>query len=125
MNIKVWGYWICTVLIVFVFLPGGIFQTMHTPQTVEGFAKLGLPLWFITVLGVWKILGAIAVVAPRFPLVKEWAYAGMFFDLTGAAAANAAIGSVWWHVASPLFIIVILYGSWALRPESRRLAPAR
>ena len=125
MNIKVWGYWICTGLIVFVFLPGGILQTMRAPQNVEGFAKLGLPLWFITVLGVWKILGAIAVVAPRFPLVKEWAYAGMFFDLTGAAAANAAIGSVWWHVASPLFIIVILYGSWELRPESRRLAPAR
>jgi len=125
MNIKVWGYWICTGLIVFVFLPGGILQTMRAPQNVEGFAKLGLPVWFVVVLGVWKILGAIAVVAPRFPLVKEWAYAGMFFDLTGAAVANAAIGSVWWHVAAPLYIIVILYGSWALRPESRRLAPAR
>jgi uncharacterized membrane protein YphA (DoxX/SURF4 family) len=122
MNAKIVGYWICTVLLVFVFLPGGIVQVMHKPQTVEGFAKLGFPLYFVLFLGVWKILGGIAIAVPGFGLLKEWAYAGMLFDLTGAAVANAATGSVWWHVASPLVICGILYGSWALRPSSRRVA---
>ena len=69
----------------------------------------------------WKVLGSIALVVPGFPLLKEWAYAGIFFDLTGAAVANAATRGAWWHVAAPLVILVILYGSWALRPASRRL----
>ena len=118
---KVIGYWVCTVLIAFVF-SGGVFQVMRVPQTVEGFTKLGFPVYFIVFLGVWKILGCIAVLVPGFPLVKEWAYAGMFFDLTGAAVASAAIGGAWWHVAAPLSIILFLYGSWALRPASRRVA---
>ena len=119
---KAIGYWVCTVLLVFFFLPGGIVQVMRTPQTVEGFAKLGFPVYFIIFLGVWKILGSLALVWPGLPLLKEWAYAGIFFDLTGAAVANGATGEAWWHVATPLAIIGVLYGSWTLRPASRTVA---
>jgi uncharacterized membrane protein YphA (DoxX/SURF4 family) len=124
MKAKAIGYWACTVLLVFFMLPGGIVQVLRIPQTVEGFTKLGFPLYFVVLVGVWKILGSLAIVWPRFALLKEWAYAGIFFDLTGAAVANAATHEVWWHVASPLVIIGVLYGSWALRPESRRFAGA-
>ena len=122
MKAKAIGYWVCTVLVVFFMLPGGIFQVMHTPQTVQGFAKLGFPVYFIIFLGVWKVLGSLAIVWPGLPLLKEWAYAGIFFDLTGAAVANGATHEVWWHVATPLLIIGVLYGSWALRTASRKVA---
>jgi hypothetical protein len=121
MKAKTIGYWVCTVLIVFFMLPGGVFQVMRAPQSVAGFAKLGFPVYFVVLLGVWKILGSIAIVWPGFPLLKEWAYAGIFFDLTGAAVVNASTGGAWWHVAAPLVILVILYGSWELRPASRRV----
>ena len=69
--------------------------------------------------------GAAAVVAPGFPRLKEWAYAGILFDLTGASVASAtmgaAIGAEWWHVFAPLAVGAIMVGSWALRPPSRRL----
>jgi DoxX-like family len=122
MKAKVIGYWVCTILIVFFMLPGGIFSLMRAPQAVEGMRQLGIPVSVMVLLGVWKVLGSIALVAPGFPLLKEWAYAGIFFDLTGAAVVNAASGGAWWHVVAPLAIILILYGSWALRPASRRVA---
>ncbi|HSY35748.1 MAG TPA: DoxX family protein [Acidobacteriaceae bacterium] len=121
MKANVVGYWVCTGLIVFFMLPGGIFYLMRAPAAVEGMRQLGIPLYVVVLLGVWKVLGSIALVVPRFPVLKEWAYAGIFFDLTGAAVANAANGAVWWHVAAPLGIIAILYGSWALRPAGRRV----
>lgn len=123
MKTKLWLYWVCTGLLAFVFLPGGIFQVMRIPQTVEGFTRLGFPLYFVTFLGVWKILGAIALLVPGMALVKEWAYAGMVFDLTGAAVASAATGGAWWHVLAPLVVLAILIGSWWLRPADRRLPP--
>jgi hypothetical protein len=121
MTAKGIGYWVCTVLIVFFMLPGGIFYVMRSAAAVQAVRVLGFPMYFCVFLGVWKVLGSIALVVPRFALLKEWAYAGIFFDLTGAAVASAAVGAVWWHVAAPLVILLILYGSWALRPESRRL----
>lgn len=124
MKTHVIGYWVCTILMVFFFLPGGVLYLMRAPQAVEGVRHLGFPVYFVVFLGVWKVLGSIALVVPGFALVKEWAYAGMFFDLTGAAVASAAVGGAWWHVATPLAIILILYGSWALRPASRRLVAA-
>ncbi|MES2392552.1 MAG: DoxX family protein [Acidobacteriota bacterium] len=119
---KAIGYWVCTGLMVFVMLPGGIFGALRVPQAVEGQTVLGFPVYFVVFLGVWKILGSIAIVVPKFPRLKEWAYAGMFFDLIGAVVANAARDSVRWHVFAPLAIVPILVASWALRPESRRLA---
>lgn len=76
----------------------------------------------------WKILGACAILAPGLPRLKEWAYAGMFFDLTGAAVAHAIVGDsdAWMgnagHVIAPLVIVTLVVVSWALRPESRTLS---
>ena len=124
MRAKNIAYWTSTVLVAF-FMSGGIAQVAHVKATVDGFVHiLGYPPYFVTILGVWKVLGAIAILVPRFPRLKEWAYAGIFFDLTGAAASNASVGgygAYGFHVIAPLLICVLTVVSWALRPESRRI----
>jgi hypothetical protein len=119
------AYWICTALTAFLIASGGLAYALAVPDVVEGVIQLGFPLYFIRLLGVWKVLGGLAIVAPGFPRLKEWAYAGILFELTGAAVANAtmgaSIGAEWWHVPAPLLVAAIMVGSWALRPPSRRL----
>jgi hypothetical protein len=96
-----------------------IVRQQRNPPALQGALRLGFPVYFAVLLGVWKILGAIAILLPRFPLLKEWAYAGIFFDLTGAAVASAATGLPWWHVAAPLVITLVAVLSWSLRPHDR------
>ena len=119
------GYWICTSLTAFFFVSGGLAYAMGVPDVVDGVTQLGFPLYFVRMLGVWKVVGGLAILVPGFPRLKEWAYAGIFFDLTGASVASAvmgaSIGAEWWHVLAPMFVAAIMVGSWMLRPASRRL----
>jgi uncharacterized membrane protein YphA (DoxX/SURF4 family) len=117
-------YWVATGLTAFVFITGGVFDLVQPTSVMEGMAHLGYPAYFAAILGVWKFLGGVAVLGPRFPLLKEWAYAGMVFDLTGAAASHAAVGDPAPKIATPLIICAIVVASWALRPESRKLPSA-
>jgi len=123
MKAKNIAYWTTTVLIAFSIGSGGVAQVARLQGTVNGFVRiLGYPLYFVTILGIWKVLGAIAILVPRFPRLKEWAYAGIFFDLTGAAASSFAVGvygAYAFHVFAPLFLAGLAVASWALRPESR------
>jgi hypothetical protein len=119
------AYWICTAVIALCIGLGGVTQVLRVPQNVEGMMALGYPLHFIVLLGVWKVLGALTLLAPGLRLVKEWAYAGIFIDLSGAVVASAANGGAAFHVIAPLVLIGILAASWALRPESRRLPGAK
>jgi hypothetical protein len=115
-------YWIMTALVAFFIGGGGgaqIWQYSVNPYGVV--PVLGYPLYFFAILGVWKVLGAIAILVPGFPRLKEWAYAGIFFDLTGAAASCAAVNSPAFHVIAPLILTVFCMISWALRPQSRVL----
>ena len=77
------GYWISTVIVALLILSGGVAQV--TLQNAEGFKQLGYPVHFMVLLGIWKLLGGVALLVPRFPRVKEWAYAGIFIDFSGAA----------------------------------------
>jgi uncharacterized membrane protein YphA (DoxX/SURF4 family) len=122
------GYWATTSIVAFVMLSGGAAELAHRREVVEGMTHLGYPLYFNTILGFWKVLGGIAVLAPRFPRLKEWAYAGIFFELTGATASHAALGDDAGHLIWPLVFALMAVASWALRPESRTLGalfPAR
>jgi hypothetical protein len=81
---------------------------------------LGYPAYFMTILGFWK-LGRSRYSAARLPPAKEWACAGMIFDLTGASASHVASGDVVFHILTPLVLAVLVVASWALRPEGRKL----
>jgi uncharacterized membrane protein YphA (DoxX/SURF4 family) len=118
------GYWICTALIALAFLSGGAGELLRAPQVVEGMTHLGYPVYFVVILGIWKLLGGVAILLPGFPLLKEWAYAGMIFDLTGASASHVASGDDVRHILVPLVLAALVVASWALRPEGRRLKRA-
>ena len=119
-------YWITTVLIAFFIGSGGASQLWQYHVDPHGMVpELRYPEYFFAILGAWKVLGAIAILWPRLPLLKEWAYAGIFFDLTGAAASCVAVGvygAYGFHVLAPLLLTAITAVSWALRPASRRVA---
>jgi hypothetical protein len=118
-------YWTTTILVALPIGSGGfgqIWQYYVNPHAVV--PVLGYPMYFFAILGFWKVLGAIAILMPRFPRLKEWAYAGIFFDLTGAAASCAAVGgygAYGFHVIAPLIITGFTVASWALRPQSRTI----
>lgn len=117
MKAKITGYRISTALVVLAMLSGGVADLMHPKTVVEGMARIGYPLYFLTILGLWKVLGGIALVWPGVPRLKEWAYAGIFFLLTGAAVSHAVCGEMG-RVISPTVFAVLGMVSWALRPES-------
>jgi hypothetical protein len=118
-------YWTMTILVALPIGSGGVGQIMqYLANPHATVPALGYPMYFFAILGFWKALGAIAILAPGFPRLKEWAYAGIFFDLTGAAASCAWVGGYGayaFHVISPLIITGFTVASWALRPESRML----
>ncbi|WP_330232135.1 DoxX family protein [Nocardia sp. NBC_00508] len=115
------AFWTTTAVIVFILASGGVADLMHAPSTEAGMTELGYPTYVMTILGFWKILGAMAILAPRFPLVKEWAYAGAFFDLTGGFVSHIAHGSAANHLFYTGFFAGCVVASWALRPASRTL----
>src|SRR5262249_44204501 len=123
------AYWTCTALVAFVMISGGC-ANIFVQASVDGLVKLGYPAYFARILGVWKLLGGIAILVPRFPRLKEWAYAGMTFELTGAAITDAVAGDIGaplayaGHIAAPLVIAALAAASWALRPENRTLSGA-
>ena len=121
------AYWVTTGWVALSMVSGGVAHVLHVPASVDGFVRLGYPLHFVTLLGIWKILGALALLAPKFPRLKEWTYAGIAFDLTGAAFAWAVVGasdsslSNAGHIIVPLAGLALALTSWALRPDSRKL----
>ena len=115
-------YWVTTALVVFELTMGGAWDVLRVPQVRGLIERLGYPPYFLVILGTWKLLGAVALVIPRFPRLKEWAYAGVFFDLTGAVVSLFASGLInVGALAYPILMIGVAVASWALRPPSRRL----
>ena len=135
MKLKGIGYWATTIIVVLELLAGGVTDLIHGPAllfvgepVVLVLAQLGYPVYLLTILGGWKLLGAIVLLMPRFPRLKEWAYAGTFIEMTGAAASWAARGGGMGDLIWPLAFAVLTLASWALRPPSRILGalfPAR
>jgi len=123
MNARNIGYWVTTGLTALAFAFGGVMDLSRGPDVLAGLGHLGYPIYFATLLGLWKVLGAVAVLVPGFPRLKEWAYAGMLFDLTGAAFSHGASGDEPAKVITPLVILLFVAASWYLRPESRVLRP--
>src|SRR5262245_53542163 len=121
MKAKDIGYWVTTAILVLGGVAGGAAQLTHQPANVEAIREIGYPAYLATIVGAWKILGAVVIAVPRLPRLKEWAYAGFFFVMTGAAVSHVMARSAAWHVAAPLVVAAFAVASWALRPQSRTL----
>jgi uncharacterized membrane protein YphA (DoxX/SURF4 family) len=121
-TIKTVAYWTTTVFGPASFVIGGVLNLTQSGEVAATMSHLGYPLYFASILGIWKLLGAVAIVVPGVPRLKEWAYAGFFFDLTAAAASRAAVGDGAADVIAPLVFLALVLASWALRPASRMLA---
>lgn len=114
-------YWTSTVLVAAELAVGGWWDVARTANVREVMAVLGYPTYFLVILGVWKLLGAVALLAPRLPLVKEWAYAGTFFVYTGAIASHLTTGEKLIEVPILLVMAALTAVSWATRPADRRV----
>ena len=91
------------------------------PGSVDSITQLGYPVYFLTILGVWKILGVIAVLIPKFPLLKEWAYAGFFFVMSGAIFSHIAAGNSMNEIFPSLLLLILTVVSWYFRPADRKI----
>lgn len=118
------AYWIVTIILAFSIALSGIGQLMRYGGNVDLVTDIGFPLYITYLLGTWKLLGVIAILIPGFPRLKEWAYSGIFFLMTGASLSHVFAhdyGDGGFHVILPLFYAALGIASWALRPKSRKL----
>jgi uncharacterized membrane protein YphA (DoxX/SURF4 family) len=115
------AYWTSTVLLGTEGLVGGVLGLARYPPYVGVLAHLGYPLYFMTIIGVWYTLAGVAVLVPRFSRIKEWAYAGLVINYTGAAASHLAVGDPVGALIGPAVFTSLAIASWALRPSARRL----
>jgi uncharacterized membrane protein YphA (DoxX/SURF4 family) len=124
-KIKTIAYWVTTILGPFSFVIGGTLYLTQDQQVLTNFAHLGFPLYLTYFMGVCKFLGAIVTVIPGVPRLKEWAYAGFFFELSSGVVSHIAVGDPFvggeTPAIAPLVFLLLVMASWALRPESRRL----
>ena len=118
-------YWIATVWLALGMVSTGVVQLIQMKEEADLFTRLGYPAYLLTLLGIWKLLGVVALLVPRFPLVKEWAYAGFFFAMSGAVFSHIAMGDKAMELFGPLLLIVLTVVSWYFRPEERRLTAVR
>lgn len=118
-------YWVATSLLLFELVLGGMWDVLRVPHVRTVFERLGYPSYLLVILGVWKLLGAVALAIPRFPRLKEWAYAGVIFNLTGALVSHVVSRDI---EPGPMSYLVVMVGitaiSWSLRPPSRSNFPS-
>lgn len=114
-------YWIATIWLSLGMLSTGIVQLLQTEEEVEMMTRLGYPVYFLTIIGVWKILGVIAVLIPKFPLLKEWAYAGFFIAMSGAISSHLISGDEAKDIFGPTLLLILTVVSWYFRPADRKL----
>ena len=114
-------YWISTIWLALGMVSTGVVQLMKMKEEVDMFIRIGYPVYLLTILGVWKILGVIAVLIPKFPLLKEWAYAGFFFAMSGAVFSHLAVGDEAKELFGPVLLIVLTVVSWYFRPADRKI----
>lgn len=114
-------YWVATALLSFGMLGSGISQLLQLKDMNELITHVGYPLYFMYIIGVWKILGVIAILIPNFKLLKEWAYAGFFFLMTGALISHLFMGDGGNAIFGPLFQTIFIVVSWYFRPTNRKI----
>lgn len=120
-RVRALSYWVSTIIVLFVMISGAVGEWTHQWGTLETHTVLGYPIYFLSIIAAWKALGAVAIVVPGFTRLKEWAYAGMFFNMTGAFISHAIVGDPVYHLLATGAITLLAVTSWALRPPTRTL----
>ena len=123
LRISTIAYWILTLMFAFEMIAGSMWDLLQIEYARSVLTHLGYPMYLLFILGAWRLPGAVVCLVPRFPRLKEWAYAGAVFNYSGAAASHLLAGDgpkLW--MAPAVFTLAAL-ASWALRPPDRRLAP--
>ncbi len=121
-------YWVATLWLAAGMLSSGILQLLKakgdgtlSPPGVFGITHLGYPVYFLTILGVWKILGMVALLIPKFPLLKEWAYAGFFFAMSGAIFSHLAVGDPAKELFPASLLLIMTLLSWHFRSPDKKV----
>lgn len=114
-------YWIATLWLALGMVSSGVVQILNIKAETEFIINLGYPSYFLPLLGVWKLLGVIAILVPGRPLLKEWAYAGFFFAMSGALYSHIATGNLK-DIFPPILLLVLTVLSWYFRPQDRKIA---
>lgn len=114
-------YWIATLWLALGMLSTGMVQLIKVKEEAAMMVHLGYPLYMLTLLGVWKILGVAAILVPKFPLLKEWAYAGFFFAMSGAVFSHLAAGDGAMEFFGPVLLLILTFVSWHFRPAERKI----
>lgn len=115
-------FWIATIWLALGMFSTGLVQCLKVQQEVELFNHLGYPAYLMTIIGVWKILGVVAILIPNFPRLKEWTYAGFFFVASGAIFSHIAVADPAKEFFGPSLLVVLTLLSWYYRPANRKLA---
>ncbi len=116
-------YWVTTLLLGTEGIVGGVLAFIQYPQYVGIIRHLGYPVYFMAIIAVWYTLVGVALLIPRFPRVKEWAYAGLVINYTGPAASHNSAGDPVGALVAPAIFTTLTIASWALRPSTRALCP--
>lgn len=114
-------YWTTTAFLSIGMTAGGMQQMLQIGGYNEIVTSLGYPLYFLSILGIWKILGVIAILIPKFPLLKEWAYAGFFFAMSGAFISHLVKGQAISEAVPSLILLIAIISSWYFRPAERKI----
>jgi uncharacterized membrane protein YphA (DoxX/SURF4 family) len=114
-------YWISTLWLALGMLFTGIVQLLKPEEEVAKMTHLGYPVYLLTILGIWKILGVAAVLVPKFPRLKEWAYAGFFFAMSGAVFSHIGLGDSVNEIFPSLLLLILTVVSWYFRPPIRKI----
>jgi hypothetical protein len=115
-------YWIATIWLALGMLSTGIVQLIQMKEEVDMITHLDYPLYILTILGIWKMLGVVAVLIPKFPLLKEWTYAGFFFAMSGAVFSHLACGDGAKALFGPILLLILTVVSWYFRPADRKIS---
>lgn len=116
-------YWVATLWLALGMVSTGIVQLLKVKDETEFITDLGYPVYFLTLLGISKILGALTVLVPRLPLLKEWAYAGFFFMMSGAVFSHIASGKASNEMYGAMLLLLLTVVSWYFRPANRKIIP--
>lgn len=117
-------YWIATIWLALGMLSTGavqLFKGKTGAGGVDSVTHLGYPIYFLTIIGVWKVLGVIALLIPKYPLLKEWAYAGFFFTMSGAIFSHIALRNSINEIFPSLLLLILIVVSWYFRPTDKKI----